>query len=143
MKRVIIGNLPGGGYGLKASLPGFDVSEVTDDDTAKLSFSSNWTNATKLHIVSIISLPVINEFGTRQGSIPFVALPYLPFGAVRGVSGTTIYDDNNTSFPGTGSVVTRHQTSLTGRMSSSDLVITCPPGGPFATALGVVYKDGF
>jgi hypothetical protein len=94
--RVVIGQLPGGGFGIKSSLPGIDVRGVPDDDTQKLSFSSNWQNVAQVHLTGIADL----SGGSK--TIFWNPLGFIPFIEVRGRSGNVLFDDFNVQTPPNG-----------------------------------------
>lgn len=137
--RVVIGALPGGGYGLKSSLPGFDVLSVTNDDSQKLSFSSNWTNVAHVHMTGVGSIGA----GISNMTISYVSLGYIPFVEVRScnLSSGVVYDDMNVLIPiGSGSgdaggrVTAMHANPIS---YSSAFIIN---RGPAPHALYVIYK---
>ena len=52
--RVLGGNYGDGTFGIKTSLPGYDVSVLADDnDVTKRSFNSQWTNLAKIRVIGI------------------------------------------------------------------------------------------
>lgn len=61
MKRIIFGDLGGGGYGLKVSQPGYDVDSATDE---QLAFDSTRT-----------PLSILRPYVTEQ-ALPFISGPY-------------------------------------------------------------------
>lgn len=101
-RRVILGNLGGGTYGLRVSLPGHDVvSEGGNSDA--LSFDSGWTD-----IIKMIQVGVLNSFAPYDpySDVLFPDVGYPPFIEVRFQSGLRAYDDYNPTstdgFPGLG-----------------------------------------
>lgn len=100
-RRVILGNLGGGAFGLRVALPGHDVvTEGSNPDA--LSFDSGWTDIVKMIQVGV---------ATKTADINFteVLFPdpgYAPFAEVRYRSGLRIYDDyspiTTNGFPGLG-----------------------------------------
>lgn len=52
--RILGGNYGDGTFGIKTSLPGYDVSVLADDnDVTKRSFNSQWTNLAKIKIIGV------------------------------------------------------------------------------------------
>ncbi len=89
VRRVCIGRLPDGNYGMWCSAPGVDVMTVADPlDGNLLTFNSNWTDIAKVHQTGVAS-----EYpGAPQVSWP--DLGYIPFLEVRVISGGRVYDDS-------------------------------------------------
>lgn len=87
-RRVILGNLGGGLYGLRVSLPGRDVvSEAGNPDA--LSFDSGWTDIVKMIQVGLASKTADFDFT----DVIFPSPGYQPFAEVRYRSGLRVYDD--------------------------------------------------
>lgn len=74
--RVVLGALPGGGYGLRVSLPGFDVKNANLAPNQK-AFDSEWTNTLKYHAIGSVFLPV-NTGGSPPVVVSFPALSSPP-----------------------------------------------------------------
>jgi hypothetical protein len=74
-KRILLGEFPDGGYGLRASLPGYDVTSNPVDNT-QLAFSSDWQAILPIYL-SGASLGLSNGSDT---SISFTALSSIPLG---------------------------------------------------------------
>lgn len=70
-KRVLIGQFPDGGYGLRVSQPGYDVTS-NPVDNEKLIFSSDWQSVLPVHAVGTI---VVNNSTVSQS---FPDLGYIP-----------------------------------------------------------------
>lgn len=70
-KRVLLGKFPDGGYGMRVSEPGYDVSS-NPVDNERLIFSSDWQALLPIHAVGTIS--VNNSTVTNS----FVDLGYIP-----------------------------------------------------------------
>ncbi len=91
-RRVCIGHLPDGNYGMWVSAPGVDVMTVADPlDGNQLTFNSNWTDIAKVHQSGVAD---------SDPSNPFLAWPdlgYKPFMEVRLVTGGRVYDDSFSS----------------------------------------------
>lgn len=91
VRRVCIGALPDGSYGMWVSAPGVDVMTITDPlDSNQLTFNSNWTDIAKVHQSGVAS---------SNSSNPFLAWPdlgYKPFVEIRLVEGGRIFDDTFT-----------------------------------------------
>lgn len=87
-ERIILGNLGGGVYGLKVSLPGFSVLTSDPDDPEQTSFYSQWTD-----VMSVLSI----GYGSSNSNLPTdVAVPdpgFIPWIEARTISGTTVYDE--------------------------------------------------
>lgn len=81
VQRVVLGPLPGGGVGLRASRPGFNV--LDPNLTGKqLAFDSRWTKVERVFKRDMISLgsgqPHTVSFGTTFSVIPTVLFMYRP-----------------------------------------------------------------
>lgn len=83
-RRVILGNLGGGQYGLRVSLPGHDVVSG-----GELSFDSGWTDIVKVIQVGVASKTADFDFT----DVLFPSPGYQPFAEVRWRSGLRVYDD--------------------------------------------------
>lgn len=76
-RRVVLGALPGGGYGLRVSRPGYDVLDP-GLGPQQLAFDSRWPTAARVHMegqiycgpVSGISTYSTVGFGLDFGTIP-------------------------------------------------------------------------
>lgn len=71
VKRVLIGQFPDGGYGIRVSQPGYDVTS-NPVDNEKLIFNSDWQSALPVHAVGTIA--VNNNTVTQT----FADLGYIP-----------------------------------------------------------------
>jgi hypothetical protein len=91
-RRVILGNLGSGVFGLRCALSGFDVITDAGNDAA-LSFDSGWTDIVK--VLSIGTALVT----TSSGGNPPIAVPdpgFVPWIEARTYDGsTTVYDDRD------------------------------------------------
>ena len=74
--RVVYGALPGGGFGLRVSRPGHDVTN-TGLTGKQLSFDSRWPSSARIHQVATIVVPTgahptysAYGFGTTFPDIP-------------------------------------------------------------------------
>ncbi len=70
VKRVLIGKFPDGGYGLRVSKPGYDVTS-NPVNNEQMVFNSDWPD-----ILSIYTMGTLNSGGSYThglGYIPFVA----------------------------------------------------------------------
>lgn len=77
VSRVVLGALPGGGYGLRVSRPGFDVLN-SGLSGQQLSFDSRWPTSARLHMQgSIVCSPAgnITTYSTVAFGIDFGVLP--------------------------------------------------------------------
>lgn len=83
-RRVILGNLGGGVFGLRVSLPGEDVVAG-----GELSFDSGWTDIVKMIQVGVATKLADNTFT----EVLFPSPGYQPFAEVRYRSGLRVYDD--------------------------------------------------
>lgn len=71
--RLRLGNYGNGTIGLKASLPGFDVTVLADDnDGDKRSFNSQWTDITKVALIGYVNATSIGTYNVPHG------LGYMP-----------------------------------------------------------------
>lgn len=70
-KRVLIGKFPDGGYGIRVSQPGYDVTS-NPVDNEKLIFNSDWQSSLPVHAAGTIA--VNNNTVTQT----FPALGYIP-----------------------------------------------------------------
>lgn len=87
-RRVILGNLGGGHFGLRVSLPTHDVvSEGSNPET--LSFDSGWTDIVKMIQVGVAEKTADFDFT----DVLFPSPGYQPFAEVRWRSGLRVYDD--------------------------------------------------
>lgn len=87
-RRVCIGRLPDGNYGMWCSAPGVDVMTVSNPlDSNLLTFNSNWTDIAKVHQSGVASSDSTNP------KVSWPDLGYKPFIEVRLVEGGKIYDD--------------------------------------------------
>jgi hypothetical protein len=86
--RVAIGNLGGGKFGLRSTLPGYDVL-TEPENSANLSFDSNWTNLVSVRQAGVVSYPWIDQIG----SVFFMDTGYAPIAEARYYSGNVVYDD--------------------------------------------------
>ena len=73
-RRVVIGALPTGGYGLRVSPPGVDVFTASDD---QLVFSSEWASLFPIHASGVTGF----IGGSSTGFFGWPDLGYVPFGA--------------------------------------------------------------
>lgn len=92
-RRVVIGQDFGGYFGLKASLPGYDVLLDDENDANKFSFNSKWTDIVRLHVVGVVAAPSSSLATSDQCQVPFPTLPYRPFLECRTVRDGVIRDD--------------------------------------------------
>jgi hypothetical protein len=91
-RRVILGNLGGGTFGLRVSLPTKDV--ITDaGDENNLSFDSGWTDIVKMIQVGVASKTVADSAFAADTNVLFTDPGYIPFVEVRQRSGLRVYDD--------------------------------------------------
>jgi hypothetical protein len=91
-RRICIGALPDGTYGMWCSAPGVDVMTADPDDGNQLTFNSNWTDIAKVHQ---------SGAGVSNSSNQFVAWPdlgYKPFVEIRIREGGRVYDDTFTGY---------------------------------------------
>ena len=96
-RRVVIGALPTGGYGLRVSPPGVDVFTASDD---QLVFSSDWASLFPIHasgVTGFIGSGASSFFGwTNLGYEPFGAAMYqFPSGAWTASRSIQAYGSNN------------------------------------------------
>jgi len=73
-RRVVIGALPTGGFGLRVSPPGVDVFTASDD---QLVFSSEWASLFPIHASGTTGFIAASS----QGFFGWANLGYVPFGA--------------------------------------------------------------
>lgn len=92
-RRVVIGQDLAGYFGLKASLPGYDVLTDDENDANKFSFNSKWTDIMRLHVVGVVTAPTDSLASANQCQVPFPALPYRPFLECRTIRDGIIRDD--------------------------------------------------
>jgi len=92
-RRVLIGKDLAGVFGLKVSLPGFDVLTDDENDANKFSFNSKWTDLVKVHLVGTINAPVNNFSNPPVTQVPYSVLPYRPFVEIRPIRDGLIRDD--------------------------------------------------
>lgn len=85
-KRVLIGAFPDGGYGLRVSQPGYDVTS-NPVDNEKLVFNSDWVGLLPVHVTGTTTC------NATTVSVPFPNLGYIPFCAalINVGSGTQLY----------------------------------------------------
>lgn len=74
--RVILGALPGGGYGLRVSRPGYDVTNAGLAPSA-LSFDSSWLKTARVHTQGSVYVPA-EPSGLAWTSTYFTAVSPLP-----------------------------------------------------------------
>lgn len=124
-RRAVLGALPGGGFGLRVSLPGFDVLADDPTDVSKFSFNSDWTDLLRTHQYGFVA--------TNQ-TVPFPELGYYPFIEVRQVSPSDAYDDRPTNISGA-----RWATQAACTVTTHGFTITnyAPP----ASAYYIVFKE--
>jgi hypothetical protein len=80
-RRVVIGALPTGGYGLRVSPPGIDALTASDD---QLVFSSEWATLFPIYVTGVSGF--VSTTGTYRYS--FSSLGYIPLGfAMAQISG--------------------------------------------------------
>jgi|688.fasta_scaffold13803_6 hypothetical protein len=70
-KRVLIGKFPDGGYGMRVSEPGYDVTS-NPVNNERLVFSSDWQSLLPIHAVGTISV------NNSTASANFADLGYIP-----------------------------------------------------------------
>jgi len=86
--RVAIGNLGGGKFGLRSTMPGYDV--LTEPaNSANLSFDSNWPNTVSVRQTGAVSIP----WRDQAWPIYFANSGYFPIVEARPYSGNVVYDD--------------------------------------------------
>lgn len=116
-RRVKLGNLGGGAFGLRVALPGHDVvTEGSNPDA--LSFDSGWTDIVKMIQVGVASKTADHSFT----DILFPDPGYQPFAEVRYHIGNRVYDDYNPisaadGFPGLGANIKTDRLQLWGTQS--------------------------
>jgi hypothetical protein len=89
VRRVCIGRLPDGNYGMWCSAPGVDVMTVSNPlDGNLLTFNSNWTDIAKVHQSGVANSDATNP------KVFWPDLGYKPFMEVRLVEGGRVYDDS-------------------------------------------------
>lgn len=111
--RLRIGKQADGTYGMRSTLPGFDVRYDDASDVTKFSFNSEWTDIVRVHDYGYADAPApvpswpgpvpgaiddaSNSFRFTNNNdwlIPHAhSLGYVPFVEARVISGSTIYDD--------------------------------------------------
>lgn len=71
VKRILIGQLPDGGYGMRVSQPGYDVTS-NPVDNEKLIFSSDWQSLLPVHATGTITVnnSTVTQNFTNLGYIP-------------------------------------------------------------------------
>lgn len=118
-RRVILGNLGGGAFGLRVALPGHDVvTEGSNPDA--LSFDSGWTD-----IVKMIQVGVATASGSSviPMDLLFPSQGYKPFAEVRLRSGLRVYDDytgfGTATYPGVGANILTDRLQLTASANTS------------------------
>lgn len=72
-KRILIGRFPDGGYGLRVSQAGYDVT-TNPVDNEQLVFNSDWPNILPIYVTGYMN---ISAGSTQSASYP--TLNYLPF----------------------------------------------------------------
>lgn len=74
VKRILVGAFPDGGYGMRVSQAGYDVTSNPVDNT-RLTFNSDWP--------SVLPLYQSGQFtfasGASSAGFSFVSLSYVPF----------------------------------------------------------------
>lgn len=70
-RRVILGALPGGDFGLRVSKPGYDALS-TSLQPKQLSFDSRWTRAARVHMTGTVTGNSTVFFGKTFPSPPLV-----------------------------------------------------------------------
>lgn len=76
VQRVLIGKFPDGGYGVRVSEPGYDVTS-NPVDNARLTFSSDWAEV--LPVLHRGSFSITNtQFAIKVADYPYPG--YIPFG---------------------------------------------------------------
>lgn len=123
-RRVILGNLGGGVFGLRVSLPGHDVVSG-----GELSFDSGWTDIVKYIQIGVATKTADFSFT----DVLFTSPGYQPFAEVRQRSGLRVYDDYS---PLVASAASPHGMGAT---IASDRLRLWPVTSGSATAYDVVY----
>lgn len=113
-RRVRLGNMGGGSYGLRTTRPGYDAILDDASDVTKFSFNSDWTDVVRIHNYgyvdppsSLPSWPPPTPGAIDDSSLLFTnnnpwlvpvahSLGYIPYVEARVVDGSTIYDDHRT-----------------------------------------------
>ena len=72
-KRVLIGAFPGGGYGVRVSKSGYDVTS-NPVDQSQLTFNSDWKSMLPIYKRGSVSVP-----NNTTQTISYTSLGYLPF----------------------------------------------------------------
>lgn len=123
-RRVILGNLGGGTFGLRVSLPGQDVVSG-----GELSFDSGWTD-----IVKYIQVGVATKTADFSFTDVFFTDPgYQPFAEVRYRIGLQVYDDYSPL------VTSANSPHGLGASILTDRLKLWPPSSGSAVAYSVTY----
>lgn len=88
-RRVCLGKLPDGNYGLWISAPSVDVMTADPLNGNQLTFNSNWTDMVQVHAIG-------TGHATSITKVAWPTLPYIPFLEIRGTDGASsgrVYDD--------------------------------------------------
>ena len=86
--RVAIGNLGGGKFGLRSTMPGYDVL-TEPENSANLSFDSNWTNTVSVRQSGVAAYP----WRDQVWPVYFLNSGYIPIVEARPYSGNVVFDD--------------------------------------------------
>lgn len=70
-RRVILGDLPGGDYGLRVSKPGYDALS-TSLQPKQVSFDSRWTRSARVHMTGKVTGDSTVYFGKTFSTPPLV-----------------------------------------------------------------------
>ena len=73
VKRILLGAFPDGGYGLRVSQAGYDVTSNPVDNT-RLTFNSDWPSVLPLYQSGQFTI----ANGASSGGISFASLGYVP-----------------------------------------------------------------
>ncbi len=87
--RILIGKDSAGDFGIKCSLPGFDVETADDTDPGKFSFNSNWNDLCKIHMQGLINTVPQSNYASNLVH----GLSYMPFVEAKPYSSNTYYND--------------------------------------------------
>ena len=130
--RLIIGNIGGGGFGLKCTVPGVDVLTADNNNPALFSFNSSWSNMIRIAASGYANITYTSNT-TYSSSSPIVhSLGFTPFIEVRSMENyaNRIFDEfaisNYQNGPNGGFFVNKFQRLTTVGNSSSVTIRVWP-----------------
>jgi hypothetical protein len=127
--RAKFGNLGGGVFGLKTSLPSIDITTADVNDPYQTSFYSEWVDLAK-----VLALGTASSNSNLPTNYAVPDPGFIPWIEARRIDGTTIYDDRTpftwgtgggaNSLDGLGIISTRGQIRLPGTPTGTPVPYT-------------------